>query len=40
MNKFELLIGVSEYQPGFNPLPTTIQDVEAIKQLLVNPEIG
>ncbi|MFM6816143.1 MAG: caspase family protein, partial [Dolichospermum sp.] len=31
---------VSEYQPGFNPLPTTIQDVEAIKQLLVNPEIG
>ncbi|MFM6318928.1 MAG: caspase, EACC1-associated type, partial [Dolichospermum sp.] len=40
MNKFALLIGVSEYQPGFNPLPTTIQDVEAIKQLLVNPEIG
>ena len=40
MNKFALLIGVSEYQSGFDPLPTTIQDVEAIKQLLVNPEIG
>ena len=40
MNKFALLIGVSEYQSGFSPLPTTVKDVEAIQEVLVNPEIG
>ncbi|MTJ53028.1 SUMF1/EgtB/PvdOfamily nonheme iron enzyme [Anabaena sp. UHCC 0253] len=40
MNKFALLIGVSEYQLEFTPLPTTVKDVEAIKQVLINREMG
>ncbi|QZZ19485.1 caspase family protein [Leptothermofonsia sichuanensis E412] len=40
MSKVALLIGVSEYEPGLNPLPNAISDVEAIQQVLKNAELG
>lgn len=40
MAKVALLIGVSEYEPGLNPLPAAVKDVEAIQELLLNAEIG
>lgn len=40
MVKVALLIGVSEYEPGLNPLPAAIRDIDAMQQVLVNPEIG
>ena len=40
MAKIALLIGVSEYEPGLNPLPAAVRDVEALQKLLVNPAIG
>jgi EAL domain-containing protein (putative c-di-GMP-specific phosphodiesterase class I) len=40
MTKTALLIGVSEYQTGFNALPGAIRDIEALKQILEDPEIG
>jgi branched-chain amino acid transport system substrate-binding protein len=40
MAKLALLIGVSEYQPGLNTLPATTKDIEALKKVLQNPEIG
>ncbi|MEH2008221.1 caspase, EACC1-associated type [Nostoc sp.] len=40
MAKLALLIGVSEYEPGFTPLPAARKDVEAMEQVLRNPEIG
>ncbi|MBD2211117.1 caspase family protein [Nostoc linckia FACHB-104] len=40
MVKVALLIGVSEYEPGLNPLPAAVKDVDAIQQVLVHPEIG
>jgi uncharacterized caspase-like protein len=40
MSKVALLIGVSEYQSGLNSLPAAVQDVEAVRQVLVNPEMG
>ncbi|HEY9660454.1 MAG TPA: caspase family protein, partial [Allocoleopsis sp.] len=40
MNKVALLIGVSQYEPGFSPLPSALQDVAAMRQVLENPEIG
>lgn len=40
MAKIALLIGVSEYQPGLNPLPVAIKDIEAMQRVLQNPEIG
>ncbi len=40
MSKVALLIGVSEYQPGLNSLPAAVKDVEAMRQVLVNPEMG
>ena len=40
MAKKALLIGVSEYEPGLNPLPGAILDSEAIKQVFEHPEIG
>ena len=35
-----LLIGVSEYKHGLNPLPSAVKDVEAMQRILVNPEMG
>jgi formylglycine-generating enzyme required for sulfatase activity len=40
MAKVALLIGVSEYEAGFNPLPSAVKDVEAMRRVLVNPEMG
>ncbi|MGM3309280.1 caspase family protein [Anabaena sp. WFMT] len=40
MAKVALLIGVSEYEPGLNPLPAATKDVEAMQKVLENPEIG
>jgi ABC-type phosphate transport system substrate-binding protein len=40
MAKIALLIGVSEYEPGLNLLPAATKDVEAMRQVLENPEIG
>ncbi|MEH2195733.1 MAG: tetratricopeptide repeat protein [Nostoc sp.] len=40
MAKLALLIGVSEYEPGLNPLPAAVKDVEAMQQVLLHPEMG
>jgi hypothetical protein len=38
--KVALLIGVSEYQAGLNPLPGAVKDVEAMQRVLKHPEMG
>ncbi len=40
MAKVALLIGVSEYGPELNPLPSAVKDVEAVKQVLQPLEMG
>ncbi|MBE9126919.1 MULTISPECIES: caspase, EACC1-associated type [unclassified Coleofasciculus] len=40
MAKVALLIGVSEYKPGLNPLPAAVKDIEAMRRVLVHPEMG
>ena len=40
MTKLALLIGVSDYKPGLNPLPAALKDVEAMQQVLQNPQAG
>ena len=40
MAKIALLIGVSEYDPGLNPLPGAVKDVDAVQQVLLRPDIG
>ncbi|MDJ0716305.1 MAG: SUMF1/EgtB/PvdO family nonheme iron enzyme [Prochloraceae cyanobacterium] len=40
MTKIGLLVGVSEYQPGLNPLPSAVKDVEALKEVLQHPDMG
>ncbi|WP_375506991.1 SUMF1/EgtB/PvdO family nonheme iron enzyme [uncultured Nostoc sp.] len=40
MAKVALLIGVSEYEPGLNPLPSAVRDVEAVYEVLLHPEMG
>jgi Caspase domain/Clp amino terminal domain, pathogenicity island component len=40
MSKLALLIGVSEYQTGLDSLPSAVNDVTAMQQVLVNPEMG
>jgi len=40
MKKIALLIGISEYQPGFNVLPGSVKDVEALKEVLKDRKIG
>ncbi|NEP81016.1 MAG: caspase family protein, partial [Okeania sp. SIO3B3] len=40
MAKIALLIGVSEYLPEFKKLPSTLKDVEAMKEVLGNSEMG
>lgn len=40
MAKMALLIGVSEYEPGLNPLPGAIEDVKAMQRVLQHPEMG
>jgi formylglycine-generating enzyme required for sulfatase activity len=40
MTKIALLIGVSEYEEGLDPLPAAAKDIEALREVLVNPNIG
>ena len=40
MAKVALLIGVSEYEPGLNPLPAAVKDLDAMREVLLDPEIG
>jgi len=40
MTKVALLIGVSEYETGLDPLPSAVRDVEAMQQVLAHPEMG
>jgi EAL domain-containing protein (putative c-di-GMP-specific phosphodiesterase class I)/uncharacterized caspase-like protein len=40
MTKIALLIGVSEYPNGLEPLPGAVRDIEALRQVLEDPEIG
>ena len=40
MAKLALLIGVSEYEPGLNPLPSAVRDVEAVCEVLLHSEMG
>jgi uncharacterized caspase-like protein/uncharacterized protein YraI len=40
MAKFALLIGVSEYEPGLNPLPAAVKDVAAFQRILQDVEMG
>ncbi len=40
MAKVALLIGVSEYEPGLNPLLGALKDVDAMQRVLQDPEIG
>jgi uncharacterized caspase-like protein len=40
MGKYALLIGVGEYGEGLQPLPAAPLDVEALAQVLQNPDIG
>ncbi|ACC81713.1 protein of unknown function DUF323 [Nostoc punctiforme PCC 73102] len=40
MAKVALLIGVSEYEPGLNPLPSAVRDVEAVCEVLLHSEMG
>lgn len=40
MAKVALLIGVSNYEPGLEGLPAAVNDVNAMQQVLINPEMG
>lgn len=40
MKKSALLIGMSEYQPGLNPLPGAVRDMEAMQRVLQHPDRG
>ncbi|ALF54026.1 hypothetical protein ACX27_16145 [Nostoc piscinale CENA21] len=40
MAKIGLLIGVDEYEPGLNPLPAAGKDIEALRRVLQDPEMG
>jgi hypothetical protein len=40
MAKVALLVGVSDYEPGLNPLPGAVRDVEAVCEVLLHPEMG
>ncbi|MGA7935555.1 MAG: caspase family protein, partial [Kovacikia sp.] len=40
MAKIALLIGVSEYEPGLERLPSAVNDVAAMQQVLTHPDMG
>lgn len=40
MERYALLIGVSEYPDGLAPLPSATQDVAAMKRVLKDPKLG
>lgn len=39
MTKKALLVGVSEYEQGLNPLPSAVRDVEAMQRVLQHPSV-
>jgi uncharacterized caspase-like protein len=40
MGRYALLIGISNYTKGLDLLPSAVKDVDALRQVLLNPEIG
>ncbi|MCL1490129.1 MAG: SUMF1/EgtB/PvdO family nonheme iron enzyme [Pseudanabaena sp. Salubria-1] len=40
MGRYALLVGISNYNADLNPLPSAVKDVEALRQVLIDPEIG
>jgi uncharacterized caspase-like protein len=40
MVKVALLVGVSQYGPGFNQLPAAVNDVQAMQRVLLHPDMG
>ncbi len=40
MAKVALLVGVSEYEPGLKPLPAAVKDLDAMKDVLLHPDMG
>ncbi|WP_257237212.1 caspase family protein [Nostoc sp. 'Peltigera malacea cyanobiont' DB3992] len=40
MTKVALLIGISDYEVGLNPLPASVKDMQAIAKVLQHPEMG
>ena len=40
MKKSALLIGMSQYQPGLNPLPGAVRDMAAMQRVLQHPDMG
>jgi uncharacterized caspase-like protein len=40
MKKVALLIGMSEYQPGLNPLPGAVRDMAAMQRVLQHSDMG
>jgi hypothetical protein len=40
MGRYALLIGISNYKAGLDLLPSAVKDVDALWQVLLNPEIG
>jgi len=40
MTKYALLIGVSQYGPGLEPVPSAVKDVESMQRVLASPEMG
>lgn len=40
MAKVALIVGVSEYAPGLNPLPQAIKDAERVRAVLLRADIG
>jgi formylglycine-generating enzyme required for sulfatase activity len=40
MGRYALLIGISNYKAGLDLLPSAVKDVDALRQVLLNSEIG
>lgn len=40
MAKVALLVGVSEYEPGLNPLPAAVKDLDAVREILIHRDMG
>jgi formylglycine-generating enzyme required for sulfatase activity len=40
MRKIALLVGISEYEEGLEALPSAVKDVAALREVLVNPDMG
>jgi Caspase domain len=40
MSKLALVIGVSDYEPGLNPLPGAARDIDAMQRVLQHPDVG